>query len=504
MVGTQHRVWSRCYRMMNVMLMMALCFAGLAAPAQAAAAELSFNPPTPTVGVGTQFDMQVRITGVSDLATVDMRIDFDPSVLQVIDADISSPGTVEIAPGTIFPADAPMLNQVDNVAGRINYSIFGTSSGPFSGDGLVATITFSATLIGTTPVTFTDMVIMDSTYAEIPQTTTDGLVTVTASVTATPTSTPSSTPTDTPTPTATATTAPSATPTSTATEIPTIPSPTSTGSVVPSATPTKTYTPTPTITGGPTATPTLTLTPSQTATPSRTPTRTNTPTPVHMGLPLVYKNVFVPTATPTATKTFTPTNTPTHTSTPNSVDLSAMSNSSLSIPGQLDLQMADRSVTARLATPSEVEENREHEMVLAEHVGGEALDAAGPRDRGQMLEQGRSHAHGMILVGDHDRDLGHRRVVDDGVVRDPDQPAGVERAHRVDSPDGLGQPAGEFAQRRRLQGEEAEIPVPVGEVLVQRQHGRGVVVAQAAQRHDPPVEQPGGRRRFHRVLAHGS
>jgi len=258
----------------------------------------------------------VRITGVNDLATVDMRIDFDPTILQVVDADISSPGTVEIAPGTIFPFDAPMLNQVDNVAGRINYSIFGTSSGPFTGDGLVATITFSATLIGTTPVTFTDMVIMDSTYAEIPRTTTDGLVTVTASVTATPTSTPSSTPTNTPTPTSTATTAPSAPPTSTATEIPTIPRPTSTGSVVPSATPTQTYTPTPPIPGGPTSTPTQTLTPSQTATPSRTPTRTNTPTPVHMGLPLVYKNVFVPTATPTATKTFTPTNTPTLTSTP--------------------------------------------------------------------------------------------------------------------------------------------------------------------------------------------
>lgn len=321
MVGILYRAQSYGLRIVRVLLVAVLCLAGLATPALALEPGLSFNPSTPTAPVHTQFDMQVLITGVSDLATVDMRIDYDPAVLQVIDADLGTPGSVEIQPGTIFPADAPMLNQVDNVAGRINYSIFGTTSGPFTGDGIIATITFSATLIGTTPVTFTDVVLMDSTFTELPRSLMDGLVTVSADVTETPTATPTETATNTPTPTftATATTAAAtSTATLTATAIPTVPSLTPTYTATPTGTlPTATSTVTPTNTYTPTPSPTgPTPTPSQTVTPSRTPTITNTPTPVHLGLPMVYKNVFVPTPTPTVTQTFTPTNTPTRTLTP--------------------------------------------------------------------------------------------------------------------------------------------------------------------------------------------
>jgi len=236
-----------------------------------------------------------------------------------------------------------------------------------SNGGVLATVTFLPVATGTTELTLTDVLLVDSAGAVIPADVQNGSVTVVDAVTPTPTETPTEIPTDTSTPTPTPPCAgdlnddgrvdeqdkaivtaawmttpgqprwnPVAdvngdgrvdskdlaivmkalgmvctpTPTETATPTETLtPTPTDTETPLPTdtATPTATETETPVPTETLTPTPTETYTPMPTATPS--PTSTFTPTPTETFTPIA-------TATPTSTATFTATLTPTLTYTP--------------------------------------------------------------------------------------------------------------------------------------------------------------------------------------------
>jgi len=260
---------------------------------------VTFDPLTQTVPLGSSFVVNVTIRGVTDLSAIDLQLAFDPSILQVVDADPSSPGTVEIQPGDVLSGTAPVMNQVDNTAGEIVYEIFGTSD--FSGDGIIATIFFTPTAMGTSPLTFTVLSLLDKTANPIIYQTPldEGSYTVTAAPTAIPTETPTETP----------------EPTATDTPEPTIAPPTETPTPEPSATPTGTVEATATPTHTP-ATIEPSPTPTETGTPGPSPTPTVTNTPAFLYLPLTLKNLVVQPPTPTPTETPTITNTPTHTGTP--------------------------------------------------------------------------------------------------------------------------------------------------------------------------------------------
>ncbi len=286
-------------RFWSVVLLFALFVASLswgpaARSVSAVTPEVSFQPPSQTVVPGTMFDVQVVIQGVTNLSTVDLRINFDPAVLAVVDQDPVQPG-VQILPGTVFPSDNPLFNQTDNTNGIINYSILGLASGPFSGDGVIATVRFQALAAGTSDLLFDYLVLTDPSTAEIPATGQAGQVTVSGGATETPT------PTETLTPTLTATATETLTPTLTVTATET-----------PTATLPVTATPTVTVT----ATSTATATPTVTGTVPITVTATPTNTPVFVSLPLILKDhvVLPPTATPTLSPTPAPT--PTDTLTP--------------------------------------------------------------------------------------------------------------------------------------------------------------------------------------------
>ena len=307
----KHRVRSRLRTVVIWVMLISLCLSMLQLPvASALAVVVSLDPLSTTLALGDPpFSVDVTIAGVTGLGAVDLQLAFDPGVLQVVDADPATPGTVEIVDGDIFTGTLPASNTVDNTTGIITYQITGISS--FTGDGVIATIIFTPTAVGTSPLTFTTLNLMDLFANPIAyQAPLDtGSYTVTEAPTATPTSTPTHTPTATATHTPEVTiTPPTETPTPTATRTST---PTSTATRT--ATPTTTYTPTPegTITP-PTSTPTATSTP--TSGPTATATATNTP--AFLELPLVFKNFIVATPTPTATETPTTTSTPTITTTP--------------------------------------------------------------------------------------------------------------------------------------------------------------------------------------------
>jgi hypothetical protein len=51
--------------------------------------------------------VEVRIDDAQDLFGLELRIRFDPSLLEVIDSDPSTPATVQLQPGDVLSGSAP-------------------------------------------------------------------------------------------------------------------------------------------------------------------------------------------------------------------------------------------------------------------------------------------------------------------------------------------------------------------------------------------------------------
>lgn len=258
---------------------------------------VAFSPPGGNVLLGAEFEIDLRVTGVSNLQTVDLTVGYDPNILAVVDSQPGTPSSVEIEPGDIFPSTVPLLNAADT-PGQVRYSILGPSGGLFTGDGTIATITFEAIHTGSSALQFTYLSLTGGNGLTI----THSVMTATVEVHSVLTETP--TPTSSPTTTLTPSTTPSPTVSNTPsfTWLPIllkewfVQGPTETPTYTPTATATRTFTATPTRTLTPSATPTpsTTLTPSITPTPSNTLTASATPTPS-----VTETHTTTPTATPT-------------------------------------------------------------------------------------------------------------------------------------------------------------------------------------------------------------
>lgn len=270
-----------------------LTLIALVLSSDATAAVVRVVPATQQINVGEQTTVDVRVENVSNFWGVQVRLRFNPTVLQVVDADPAVDG-VQVEYGDFPP---PVTGQTyvarrsaDNKTGEVLYAatlIYGTA--PLSGSGTICRITFIAIANGTSPLALDEVILVDSNTHAIPATSTSGHIQVgeapprfvylpvvrvgypPITPTYTPTRTPTATRTSTPTPSPTFTVGPSPTasetPTNTATPTPSL-SPTSGPSPTPSETPTSTHTPTNTPTGTSTPTATVTLTPTPTGSPT--------------------------------------------------------------------------------------------------------------------------------------------------------------------------------------------------------------------------------------------
>ena len=256
-------------------------------------------PASGSYAVGDTIAVEVWVEDVVNLYGVDIRLAFDPSLLQVVDAAPSIPG-VQITPRSdILSSDFVIRREADNAAGTVWYAASQVNpTPPASGSGALFSFSFVTIAEGVTHVTVTNYQLADPngmlipaqasgavyqigdvmTPTPTPTSTATATLTPTPTATATAINTPTPTPvTSTATPTTTATTTPTPTPTSTATVTPT-PTTTSTATVTPTPTSTATVTPTPTSTATATSTSTATSTATVTPTPTTTSTATATPT----------------------------------------------------------------------------------------------------------------------------------------------------------------------------------------------------------------------------------
>ena len=129
-------------------------------------------------------------------------------------------------------------------------------------------------------------------------------------------------------------------------------------------------------------------------------------------------------------------------------------------------------------------EHGEHRPVVGQHLGGEADDAVGPGDGGEVLEQQGGDALALVAVVDLERDVG---VVAAGppLVAGPGDELAVALDHEGDAVDHVD--VREVLQvgvaERRLRREEAPVDALVGLAAVERGERRGVVGADRAHEH---------------------
>jgi hypothetical protein len=142
------------------------------------AGRLWIEPPSTQLALGDTVTVEVRVEGINDLYGAALEISFDPSLLEVVDADGSTTG-VEIGEGSCPAPDFVVQNSVDNVAGIINYDVISLNpTPPCNGGGLVAQITFRALAAGSSPVHFNSQLLSNTNAEAINVATEDGAIEV--------------------------------------------------------------------------------------------------------------------------------------------------------------------------------------------------------------------------------------------------------------------------------------------------------------------------------------
>ena len=123
------------------------------------------SPANQSIPQGSTTSVDLRIEGVSNLYGADVRLRFDPMVLQVVDDDPIRPGT-QIQPGD-FPDTSQgyvVLNSADNSTGEVNYAMtLLNPSPPVSGSGVLARITFQGVSQGSSSVDFVNVLLSEKT-----------------------------------------------------------------------------------------------------------------------------------------------------------------------------------------------------------------------------------------------------------------------------------------------------------------------------------------------------
>ncbi|MEJ5312373.1 MAG: LysM peptidoglycan-binding domain-containing protein [Anaerolineae bacterium] len=116
-------------------------------------------PNEATISVGQTIEMAVQVENITNLYGVEMLIRFDPTLLEVVDADPNKPGT-QIAPGEFLRSGLDGDNAV--IDGTINYAMQQVSpTPPASGSGVLVRITFRGTGSGTADIRIEDLYLSD-------------------------------------------------------------------------------------------------------------------------------------------------------------------------------------------------------------------------------------------------------------------------------------------------------------------------------------------------------
>jgi hypothetical protein len=136
---------------------------------------------TITGQVGEQFNVDLYVQDVTNLYGLQLRIDFDPTIVQAVDMDAIFPG-VQILPLVNFLVPGFIVErEANNITGVVEYSMTQLDpQPPANGSGGVARIVFQPLKAGSFTMNWDDSYVLLSGPAgvPIPSTTTDCNITV--------------------------------------------------------------------------------------------------------------------------------------------------------------------------------------------------------------------------------------------------------------------------------------------------------------------------------------
>ncbi len=136
---------------------------------------LSISPMSQTVQPGQSFSLDVSITDILDLYAFQFDLAFDPAILAA--GSITEGSFLPTGGATFFIPGA-----IDNTGGTITFTA-DTLLSPIpgvNGDGTIAIVSFQALALGSSAITLSNVILLDSQSAEITASLTDGTVNVTA------------------------------------------------------------------------------------------------------------------------------------------------------------------------------------------------------------------------------------------------------------------------------------------------------------------------------------
>lgn len=197
-----------------------LCLVSLPVRSTRAQAEttLLIEPAAASLAPGEGVRLALAINEASDVYGFEVRIQFDPAVIQVVDQDLDKPG-IQVAAGDFFDLNEGFLiaNQADNGAGEITYAFTLLSPAtPKQGDGDLISFEVQALAAGQSQIVLESAILATTDGESLPFSARGGQVTVAGEGAETPTALPlSSTPTGTPGQASPTATSPPITPTGT-------------------------------------------------------------------------------------------------------------------------------------------------------------------------------------------------------------------------------------------------------------------------------------------------
>ncbi len=150
------------------------------------ATTVSITPSTPSVSGCNTLDIYIDVNNVTNLYALDVRLTFNPAVVEVVDYD---PGTavVEVEPiidpALKFTAGFTVRNEVNNFSGTIWYAATQTAPTPAAnGSGHVARLRLRAKSTASTTFSFTYIKLSDPNGVQIAAAGTNGAVSASTTV----------------------------------------------------------------------------------------------------------------------------------------------------------------------------------------------------------------------------------------------------------------------------------------------------------------------------------
>lgn len=135
-----------------------------------AAAQVCIATSSSVVKVGDTFEVRIEVSDASRVYAAEIQVSFDPSHLQVVDADSAAEGVQLIAGPFLNPGEGFLaINTADNSLGVIQYALtLLAPAQPVHGSGLLATITFQALESGQTNVVVEEVLLSSEEGESLP------------------------------------------------------------------------------------------------------------------------------------------------------------------------------------------------------------------------------------------------------------------------------------------------------------------------------------------------